>query len=77
MSVVGFRLFDLSRKKIANYKMTIKMCYKLFFPLSDIIVRDNLVVFQVVKNFFDFKKSGVKIAVITKKSIISLCAESI
>jgi len=58
--------------------MVIKMCYKLFFPLSDIIVHDNLVVFQTVKNFFDFKQSGVKITVITNKSIHqSLCRVSL
>jgi len=70
MSVVQSRLFHLSRKKfVRNYNMVIKICHNLFPPLTDVIVRDNLVFFQVVKNFSDFKQSGVKIKAITKKPI--------
>jgi len=47
--------------------MVIKMCHNHLPPLSDVIVRDNLVVSQVVNNFSNFKQSGVRITVITKK----------
>lgn len=54
--------------------MIIRMCHNLLPQLSDVIVRDYLVVFQVVKNFSDIKQSRVKITVITKKPIRrSLC----
>jgi len=45
------------------------MCHNHFPPLSDVIVRENLVVCNVVKNFSDLKQSGVKITVITKNHI--------